>query len=184
MPISVADLSDRFNAGESFKFLHFWGHQKPRDGSVTQTCFSQWYEVPFVLDGVRYATAEHFMMTAKARLFGDGETLDKVLQASNPGAAKAFGREVHGFDDEVWVAHRFDIVCQANSAKFAQNAALREYLLRTGDKVLVEASPTDRIWGIGLAANDANADNPNHWKGLNLLGFALMTVRDHLREGA
>ena len=122
------------------------------------------------------------MMASKALLFNYMATHGKILKATNPGAAKVLGREVLGFSDEVWVQHRYPIVCRANRAKFAQNPALRDFLLRTGDKVLVEASPVDRIWGIGLAATNHNADNPNHWKGLNLLGFALMQVRDELRD--
>ena len=172
----------RFNDGERINFLHFWGHQPPRDGSISQSCFSQWYEAKFALDGIVYPTAEHYMMAEKALLFEDVETREKILTASNPGAAKAFGREVRGFQDDKWLSNRYEIVCRANRAKFGQNDTLGEFLLRTCSKVLVEASPTDRIWGIGLAATDPNANNPNNWKGLNLLGFALMEIRDELRK--
>lgn len=181
-PLTLDQLRDRFNAGEVFKFVHFWGHQPPRDGSVSQSCFSQWYEAPFEADGNHYATAEHFMMAEKATLFNDEAIRGQILAAANPGAAKALGRNVKGFIEEDWVRHRFDIVCRANLAKFAQHASLRDYLIRTGDKILVEASPTDRVWGIGLAASDPGANNPNHWKGLNLLGFALMVTRNALKN--
>jgi ribA/ribD-fused uncharacterized protein len=179
-PETFDELRDRFNAGEKFKFLHFWGHQPQADGSVGKSCLSQWYEAPFEADGVRYRTAEHFMMAAKACLFHDSGRLDKILNAGNPGAAKAFGREVAGFDNKTWTRHRFDAVCQANLLKFSQHPALGEFLLRTGEQVLVEASPKDRIWGIGLSASDPQADNPNCWRGSNLLGFALMSVRHRL----
>jgi ribA/ribD-fused uncharacterized protein len=179
-PSAFDDLRNRFNAGEVFKFLHFWGHQPSRDGSITQTCMSQWFEAAFEVDGRRYMTAEHFMMAEKARLFGDQAALERILDATNPGAAKALGRQVSGFVEDVWVEHRFQIVCRANTAKFGQNPALREFLIRTGDKIPVEASPTDRVWGIGMAANDPDASNPNHWRGGNLLGFALMRVRQTL----
>jgi ribA/ribD-fused uncharacterized protein len=101
-----------------------------------------------------------------------------VLHAASPGAAKAFGREVRGFDETVWVENRFSIVVRANAAKFGQNPALNRFLRQTGSRVLVEASPVDRIWGIGIARDSEEAKNPNLWRGLNLLGFALMQVRD------
>jgi ribA/ribD-fused uncharacterized protein len=97
------------------------------------------------------------MMAEKARLFGDAVALDRILQARNPAVAKAAGREVQGFDEEVWAANRWDIVVQANYAKFAQNAPLRDFLLATGEQVLVEASPVDFVWGTGFAADSPYA---------------------------
>jgi ribA/ribD-fused uncharacterized protein len=180
LPTSVTELCLRFNAGENFTFLHFWGHQASRNGTITQSCFSQWYQAAFEIEGISYATAEHFMMAEKAKLFGDQNTYQKILYAKDPGAAKALGREVAGFDETIWTKHRFDIVVKANYAKFTQHEALKQFLITTGQKILVEASPMDRIWGIGLSANDNNANNPNAWQGLNLLGFALMVVRENL----
>ncbi len=179
-PTTLAELRQRCDAGETFKYLYFWGHTPQRDGRVSNSCFSQWFEAAFEVDGAHYATAEHYMMAEKARLFGDGATLAKVLAARTPGAAKAEGRKVAGFSEEVWLAHRFPIVCAANHAKFSQHPALRAFLLETGDKVLVEASPSDRIWGIGLSATAPAANDPNTWDGLNLLGFALMHTRHAL----
>lgn len=170
------NLRTRFNAGEKLKFVFFWGHQPGKNG-VTASCFSQWYEAPFMVDGLRYPTAEHFMMAEKASLFGDFATRDQVLRAASPGAAKALGRQVRGFDDGIWIKSRFSIVVRANIAKFSQNAELGHFLKQTGSRVLVEASPVDKIWGIGLAQDDAQANDPNLWRGLNLLGFALMQVR-------
>lgn len=171
------DLRSRFNAGEALKYVFFWGHQSSGK-RITASCFSQWYHAPFVVDGRRYATAEHFMMAEKAALFADRETRALVLQAPDPGAAKALGREVRGFDEALWLERRFAIVTRANEAKFGQNAELGRFLGQTGSRVLVEASPVDTVWGIGLAQDDHNAGNPNLWHGLNLLGFALMQVRD------
>lgn len=170
-------LRSRFNAGEKMKYVFFWGHQAGKTG-VSASCFSQWYSAPFVVEGQRYPTAEHFMMAEKAALFGDLATRALVLQAPNPGAAKALGRQVRGFDDAVWLENRFAIVVRANEAKFAQSPELKQFLQQTGSRVLVEASPVDRIWGIGLAQDDEKVNNPNLWRGLNLLGFALMQVRD------
>lgn len=118
------------------------------------------------------------MMAEKAALFGDQEIRAQVLQATTPEAAKALGRKVRGFNNEEWLQHRYDIVVRANQAKFSQNPELNTYLKGTGARIIVEASPVDSIWGIGLTKDDAKANNPNLWEGLNLLGFALMQVRD------
>ena len=173
----LEDLRARFNRGERLKYVFFFGHQHNKVG-VTAACFSQWYGAPFVVDGQRYPTAEHFMMAEKAALFGDQEARAQVLQAPNPGAAKALGRQVRGFDEAVWLNNRFSIVVRANEAKFAQNPELGEFLQKTGTRILVEASPVDSVWGIGLAQDDERVNDPNLWPGLNLLGFALMRVRD------
>jgi ribA/ribD-fused uncharacterized protein len=165
------------------RFLFFWGHQAPKDGRVGATCFSQWYTAPFTLNGERYQTAEHFMMAEKARLFGDDAIRRRVLASRTPGEAKKLGREVAGFDEQVWRCERFEVVVRANVEKFRQNAALGEFLARTGGRVLVEASPVDRVWGIGLAAVHEDAGRPALWPGLNLLGFALMEARARLGAG-
>lgn len=120
------------------------------------------------------------MMAGKARLFGDVIMAGRILEASSPGDAKKLGRSVRGYDEDLWAANRYDIVVQGNTAKFGQNPELLDYLASTAARVLVEASPTDRIWGIGLAAEDRRSDTPSQWKGLNLLGFALMDVRERL----
>ncbi len=133
-----------------------------------------------MVEGRHYRTAEHYMMAEKARLFGDSLAFDRVLASPTPGAAKAVGREIVGFDERIWLAQRFQIVVDANFAKFTQNPALGDFLANTGYRVLVEASPVDAIWGIGLAADDPRAADPLAWNGLNLLGFALMEVRARL----
>ncbi|MFI9582577.1 NADAR family protein [Streptomyces sp. NPDC052236] len=163
------------------KYLHFWGHAPRKDGTIGASCLSQWWPSPFMVDGVRYATAEHWMMAGKARLFADAEAERKALEARSPAAAKEAGRLVRGFDEAIWERERFAIVRAGCLHKFGQNADLREFLLTTGDRVLVEASPLDRIWGIGLAADDERAQDPAQWRGLNLLGFALMEAREELR---
>jgi len=175
----LKDLCTRFNSEEHLEFTFFWGHQRSKTG-VTASCFSQWFEAGFTVDGQYYPTAEHFMMAEKAALFDDQEIRTQVLHAPTPNAAKALGRNVRGFNEEIWLQHRYNIVVRANQAKFSQNPPLHEYLLQTGSRVIVEASPVDNIWGIGLAQDNADAHNPNLWKGLNLLGFALMQVRDGL----
>ncbi len=175
--LNLAELRRRCSQGESFDYLYFWGNQPSKDGRITQTCLSQWYAAPFEIEGVVYPTAEHWMMASKARLFSDNESFERILQSSDPKTAKALGRTVKNFDGEVWNANARRLVTEGNLAKFGQNAALRVYLLGTGSQVLVEASPYDRIWGIGLKATDDKAKHPDTWEGENLLGFALMDAR-------
>ena len=180
----MPSLIDYLSKGKKTKYIYFWGHQKPKDGSIGKSCFSQWYDSPFYINNQFYKTAEHFMMAEKARLFNDTNAESAILKSGNPGEAKRIGRNVVGFNDEVWIKERFRIVVEANEAKFAQNNVLAESLIATGKRVLVEASPVDKVWGIGLAADDQNINSPYKWKGLNLLGFALMEVRKRLKEDA
>ncbi len=164
------------------KFLFFWGHQPSKDGTITKTCFSQWWLSLFVVEGIEYKTAEHWMMAQKARLFADTTTFEKILQCKSPAEAKKLGRQVKNYVDEVWLENRFDIVKEGNFHKFNQHEDIKIFLLNTNKRIIVEASPVDAIWGIGLAPDDPMANNPLNWKGLNLLGFALMEVRDELIE--
>ncbi len=175
--LRTADL-----AGEAADLLLFWGHKPTRTGVIGSGCLSQWWPAPFTLDGIGYPTAEHWMMAEKARLFGDEVGLAAVLAAASPGAAKAAGRRVENFDEARWARACYDIVVAGNLAKFGQHPDLRGFLVATGDNVLVEASPYDRIWGIGMAAGHPDAGRPSKWRGRNLLGFALMEVRERLCE--
>jgi len=121
------------------------------------------------------------MMAGKARLFGDQDVCGQILATNDPRAHKRLGRKVRGFSDRAWKDNREEIVYQGNMAKFGQNEGLREVLLGTGERTLVEASPYDRIWGIGLKSTDPRAEDPAQWQGLNLLGNVLMRVRNDLR---
>ncbi|MGK5557241.1 NADAR family protein [Actinomadura kijaniata] len=168
------DLITLEKRGTLPKFVLFWG------GKQRKGCLSQWWPSPFTVDGVRYATAEHYMMAEKARLFGDEDALTEILAKPDPARAKAFGRKIRGFDERTWEKHRYDIVVRGNVAKFSAHDDLREYLVATEGRVLVEASPVDRVWGIGLAEDDPRAQRPSQWRGLNLLGFALMDARAEL----
>ncbi|MGW3284494.1 NADAR family protein [Streptomyces sp. NPDC001002] len=181
---SQETLVKAVRAGAKIKYLHFWGHRPRADGRVGSSCLSQWWPAPFTVDGVEYGTAEHWMMARKARLFGDAEAERRVLDAGHPSLAKKAGRLVRGFDEATWARERFGIVVEGSVHKFAAHADLQEYLLTTGDRVLVEASPVDRVWGIGLAADDPAAQDPQRWRGPNLLGFALMEAREQLREAS
>ncbi|GAA2917255.1 NADAR family protein [Streptomyces violaceus] len=167
--------------GARIRYLHFWGHRPRPDGLIGPSCLSQWWPAPFTVAGVEYATAEHWMMAGKARLFGDAAAERAVLAAGHPAEAKKAGRLVRGFDEALWERERFRIVVDGSVHKFAAHPELREFLLNTGESVLVEASPVDRVWGIGLAADDEAASDPERWRGPNLLGFALMAARERLR---
>ncbi|MFF2203831.1 NADAR family protein [Streptomyces sp. NPDC058145] len=180
----VEALIREVRAGARIKYLHFWGHRPLPDGRIGASCLSQWWPSPFVVEGVGYATAEHWMMAEKARLFGDAEAERRVLAAEHPAEAKKAGRLVRGFDEAIWERERFRIVVEGSAHKFAAHAGLGAFLHGTGDRVLVEASPVDRVWGIGLAAGDEAASDPERWRGPNLLGFALMEARERLAASA
>jgi ribA/ribD-fused uncharacterized protein len=180
-PRTVAELVAVCETGSVVEFLLFWGHRPRRDGSAGSGCLSQWWPAPFIAEGLTFATAEHYMMWRKAMTFGDTHLAGQIVAAPDPRRAKELGRRVAGFDEHTWNERRYSVVVAGNLAKFNQHPDLAQILLDTGDRVLVEASPVDRVWGIGLAANDLRATDPSRWRGRNLLGFALMDVRASLR---
>jgi ribA/ribD-fused uncharacterized protein len=125
---------------------------------------------------------EQYMIASKAWIFGDEEIKKEILESRDPKTMKSLGRKVRNFDPIIWEITRHSIVLNGNYHKFAQNKKMRNILFGTGDRILVEASPMDTIWGIGLGENNADATKPSNWRGSNLLGFALMEVRDELRR--
>lgn len=142
---------------------------------------SQWWKSDFVIDKVRYVCGEQYMMAQKALLFKDLDTYDKIMGTNNQQKMKQLGRMVKGFDEKTWIKNREQIVYDANYAKFSQNKELKDQLLLTREKELVEASPYDCIWGIGVTVHDKRFKKPHLWKGQNLLGNALMHVRAELK---
>lgn len=160
----------------------FYGHQPPADGTIMASCLSQWYECRFMEDGILYHTAEQYMMAGKARLFGDDSAFTRIMNARTPREYKRLGRSVKRYSESVWQTKRFEIVVNGNLLKFGQNEDLKRFLLGTGSKMLAEASRYDLIWGIGMSPGDPNAADARNWRGQNLLGKALMTVRELLRE--
>ena len=173
-------LQKKIEQGDTIDFLFFWGHTNTSIEPAGKFIFSQWYPSPFVVDNVTYKTAEHWMMAGKANLFGDADTFAQIIQAATPKEAKAGGRKVKGFVPHVWEQNCYQIVVKGNEHKFSQNPAFKSYLLSTADMVIVEASPVDTVWGIGLSQESKYAKDPPNWRGQNLLGFALMQVRDIL----
>ena len=119
---SLDALKAQQAAGQPLKFLFFWGHRPERDGRVGKGCFSQWWPSPFTVDGIEYATAEHWMMAGKARLFGDESTRQRILDARTPAEAKKLGRLVQGFDEQVWAQRRYELVAEGTPAKFSRSS--------------------------------------------------------------
>jgi ribA/ribD-fused uncharacterized protein len=183
MKYSLNWLKEEVQAGKPVEYLFFWGHTQKADSIIDKSCLSQWFTASFTVNGVSYATAEHWMMAQKALLFGDEAAFKEVLITPKPGAVKAIGRKVTPFDAVIWKTKCFDIVAEGSFHKFSQHEPLRQFLLHTGKRVIVEASPRDTIWGIGLGQDSPAAQNPSTWRGTNLLGFALMEARDRLLNG-
>ena len=153
------------------QFTFFWAN-----GSS----FSNWHRSRFVHNGIEYNTSEQYMMHMKAKLFEDAETAALIMKEKDPRKQKALGRQVRNFDQAEWEANAVDIMVSGLISKFVQNPVMRQELLNTGDTIIAEASPYDTVWGIGLAEDDPRAQDQSQWLGKNLLGVALMEVRDVL----
>lgn len=173
-----ADVEAAQAAGASVRFRFFWGH---RGEGLGDHVFSQWWPCRFVHEGQSYSSAEQWMMAEKARLCGDEATRARILAEHDPDKVKKLGRRVTPFDAALWAERGEGVVAFGNVLKFGQTPALASYLLSTGDDVLVEASPLDTIWGIGLGAKNPLAREAKSWRGANLLGFALVRARERLR---
>lgn len=158
---------------ENNKYTFFW-----KDKDV----FSQWHRVGFTVDGVHFKTAEHWMMWKKAMQFGDAETAEKILKEKEARDVKKHGRSVKGFDKNEWEKNCKRFVYDGNYAKFTQNPNLLKKLMDTGDTLLVEASPYDAIWGIGLDEATAKKTPAEDWPGTNWLGEVLTQLREDLKQ--
>lgn len=172
--MTLEELKIKFDNKEKLEFCFFW---------KSNSYFSNWYPSDFEVDGIVYWCVEQYMMAKKAKLFNDYNSFRYIMASKSQKEIKALGRGVMGFNEEIWVKNRERIVFEGNYAKFTQNPTLKSYLLKHKDKILVEASPYDRIWGIGYDSSDLRfVCNPHNWRGLNLLGFTLMRVRDKIIE--
>ena len=164
MKYTLKQIIDRYNSGEKIDYVMFWENLED-PGKVTKSCLSNWYECSFYVGGTKFFTTEQYMMAQKALLFGDKTIYDEIMKAHDPKTFKSLGKEVRHFNPTFWDENK-----------------LKEFILSTKDAVLVEASPLDKIWGIGLNRENKDSQNPNLWKGENNLGFTLMEVRDAIKS--
>lgn len=141
---------------------------------------SQWVPSKFIIDGIEYNCAEQYMMAQKALFFKDKEQQQKIMNTDNPRDQKYYGRQVKNFDDKEWSKISRGVVYKGNMAKFTQNLDMLEELISYGNRKIVEASPTDTIWGIGLAVNDPKIHDEKNWRGTNWLGETIMEVRNDI----
>jgi ribA/ribD-fused uncharacterized protein len=157
---------------ETKDFIYFFG-----------SIYSQWFPSYFEEGGTVYNTAEQYMMYHKAMYCNDLDSAKRILKSVDPAEQKRLGRQVQGFDDQKWDLVKRDIVYQGNLLKFSQNEDLKHTLIVDHkNKMFVEASPTDTIWGIGLGLGDERIYDQNQWKGQNLLGIAIKQVQSKLSQ--
>ena len=142
---------------------------------------SNWYHSVFTVDEITFSSMEQYMMYEKAILFQDYQTAEKILSTDDVAEIKALGRMVQHFDEEIWREKREKIVHKGVLQKFLQNPELAEKLLETGEQMIAECAVKDLIWGIGLSMKDAKRLEIAQWRGQNLLGYALMMVRNRLK---
>ena len=167
----MTENRESFEMNEKFTF--FWRSESP---------FSQWYPAVFIVGDVRFNCAEQYMMYRKALLFEDEVIARKILDASSPQTQKALGRKVRNFSEPVWEEQSHEIVYTGNHAKFTQNPPLQAALLATAGTTLVEASPRDRVWGVGLSEDDPRIHHRKQWLGQNRLGEILTRLREDLMK--
>lgn len=179
---SIEQIREAYVRGERPEYIFFWKAKPSPDESVTKSCLSQWWKSDFWAVADTYCCMEQFMMANKAELFEDTEIRRQILQCRDPKRMKALGRKVKNFEEAVWDEAKYPIVLNGNYLKFTQNPGLRKFLISTGESVIVEASPFDAVWGIHMGQEEEDILNPLKWRGENLLGFALMEVRDEIRR--
>ena len=143
---------------------------------------SNWYRSDFELDGIKYSSVEQYIMYQKCVLFGDVESAEKVMNAEYPDEQQSIARNATGYIENAWRGYRQIIAQKALFAKFSQNEDLKEKLLATGDAWLVECARTDKNWACGISLYDDQRFDASKWFGMNILGFALMKVRDEIRS--
>ena len=178
---SLSKLKTDFNKGKKIDFLFFYGHTNDKN-EITKSSLSQWYIKDFKENNLTFNCMEKYMMYNKALLFDDKKIAEEILNNNQPKAIKELGRKVSNFKDEIWDKVKYTIILKGNYYKFSQNNDLINFLLNTKNKVLVEASPYDKVWGIKMKYDNENIENPFFWQGENLLGFALMEVRDEIKR--
>ena len=180
MKYDLTWLKQQYDSGTQPEFLFFSEMPAGPHSSSAHMMLAQWYPSGFSVQGDQYLHAAHWMMVQKAKLFDDDEAAASLLTLKDNREIKSRGRHIVGFDQRRWDDNKYSIVVLGNLHKFSQHPILRAYISETRPMVLTEANPDDGVWGIGMQENAPGATNPHHWRGLNLLGFALMEVRDIL----
>ena len=143
---------------------------------------SNWYLSDFSVDGIKFSSMEQYMMYMKAIVFNDIKIASQIMETSDVGKIKAFGRSVSNYNDIIWNGMRQPIIYKGLIEKFRQNDELKKKLLDTGDAILAECAVQDKIWGIGISMTDSNKNDMTKWRGQNLLGFSLMLVRNEIQS--
>lgn len=182
LPEDIIALRKR-SKEEEFTYLFFSRPTPSENGRPGEGALSTRWVAPFQIGDQEYPTVDHFMMYSKAMLFGDEESAEKILATESPDRVQELGRQVKDFDSELWREHRFAIALRGNLAKFSQNEDLKEYIFSTGEAIFIATSASELVWGIGLSEEQARQTSPINWKGLNLLGFALVRTRALLESG-
>lgn len=142
---------------------------------------SNFFYSNFIINGTKYICNEQYIMAQKSLLFGDIESYENIMKCKKPYDMKKIGRKVKNFTDDIWIQHRNNILQYGLNAKFSQNDVLRAKLIATGNKILVEASPYYKIYGVGLSETNEKIFDEKNWRGENLLGNTLMTVRNLIK---
>lgn len=153
------------------KYVFFWGSE-----------LSNWYDCKFRYKNLTFFNSEQAFMWEKAVFFGDMDIAEKIMKTPSPSQCKKLGRIVKDFNADVWLSAGYEVMIAVNLAKFSQRLILKDLLLSTGNKIIVEAIPYDQIWGIGLYHDDDRVLDESKWRGMNLLGKALMEVRETLKN--
>lgn len=189
--MNIESLKSVKSIYEDSEMVLFWGHSPAINNVITDSCLSQWYKCKFTetytsKDGatkkVNFTSTEQYMMFRKASIFKDYEIANHILKIQNPKTIKGLGRKIKDFDEAIWDKHKVRVVIRGNYLKFSQNEELKKHLLSTGDKIIVEASPYDKVWGVGMSRGNKGIYDLNKWKGENLLGFSLMAVRAYINS--
>jgi hypothetical protein len=163
-------MNQEIKTRETETHIYFW-----------KNYLSQWHMRNFTREGIVFNCCEQFMMYSKAKLFDDKDSMKLIMESDDPYYHKKIGRQVKNYNDDIWKNVSRYVVFVGNLAKFSQNKDLKDKLLSTGKKILVEASPYDKLWGVGLDSWNDNILDEKLWQGQNWLGKELRIVREQLR---